>query len=366
MARWVGPPPLLIAATVLGVLVAPQVSQADEPHRPVGVAQHGQANPLGEQLAGSRLGDGARVPAGTTGRPSSTPTSTPTADKPKVAKPVVKKPSAKKPGKSGSIAPRLLGVATFNEYRALSVADARADALSVTSRKGVSIVGWQEGMDDGPVYAMLAQHGWATKRDTSRRGARELAVSWRRSRFELVGSALHRLARGVGQGEGQFPFGDRYALRVTLRDRASGQLVSVINTHLPQAVEDLDHPGHWQATKNSARAHRQLDRLTEIWDRAPGRWVIGTGDYNVDARADLAAGSARGVAGTFSGVATSSYSLLGFGDLAPTHPVTGRYIDYVHVADSDLDRGRVTVLGHRTVNGLNSDHRPLLAWLRLT
>ena len=42
---------------------------------------------------------------------------------------------------------------------------------------------------------------------------------------------------------GRYPFGDRYAIRVTLRDRDTGELISVLDTHLPQAIENLDKPG---------------------------------------------------------------------------------------------------------------------------
>ncbi len=360
MPRWAGPPPLLLAATLLGLLIAPAVSQADEGRAPS--ARQVVAQPLDEtsppvQPSASRL-DEARGPA------APTASAAPRAKAPQAKDSQAKAPQAR--ARVSAPAPQQIGVATFNQYRPLTTAQAREDAMAITSRPGISIVGWQEGYDDGPVYQLLARKGWATKRSTISKSARELAVSWRRDRFALVSSSLHRLVRGVGEGEGRYPFGDRHALRVTLRERSSGELISVINTHLPQAVEDLARPGQWRPTKNSARAHRQLDRLARIWDRAPGRWVVGTGDYNVDARADARVRTPGGVARTFAGIARSSYAVLGFGDVRPTHPYSGRYVDYVHVAQSNLRKERVKILGHGTLNGLHSDHRPLLVWLKLT
>jgi len=347
VARWAGPPPLLIAATVLGVVIAPAVSQADE-----GTSageQHGSRT-----TASATLASGGRLAS-----PSAPSSQEPSPD----PEPENGKPSS---GRERAVAPQLLGVATFNEFRQLTVGQARADALELTSRKGVGIIGWQEGYGFGPVYSLLKRKGWDTKRFGPDKSERELAVSWRRSRFALVGAILHRVAGGVDDVVGRYPFGDRFVLRVTLRERSTGREISVINTHLPQAIEDLDRPGRWRETFNAAAARNQLERMTAIWRRAPGRWVVGTGDYNFDARSDARERPRDGISRSYAGTAVSTYALAGFGDVRPTHPVSDRFIDYVHVAKSDLDADRVSVLGHRTLNGLNSDHRPLIAWLKLS
>ena len=111
-------------------------------------------------------------------------------------------------------------------------------------------------------------------------------MSWRRADFKFVGADQRMVAKGVSDESGRYPFDDRYAIRVTLRDRDTHELISMLNTHLPQAIENLDKPGHWRPTYNSARARLQLTRMARMWDRAPGRWVVGTGDYNVDAGAE--------------------------------------------------------------------------------
>ncbi|WP_323792549.1 hypothetical protein [Nocardioides sp.] len=350
MPRWAGPPPLLIAATVLGLLIAPAVSHADagdsDPSRPAAAATLAVAEPAAPPVA----------------TPAATPTASPSIDGTPAPEPV-EAPAAKK---APEIASRTIGVATFNQYVDLTTAEATADALALTARDTVSIVGWQEGFSAGPVYQRLVQEGWATKRYVATKGARELAVSWRKDEFALVGSALHKLADGVAEGSGLYPFGTRYALRVTLRDRASGEKISVINTHLPQRVENLDDPGTWNTNKNAIRASRQLDGLAGIWASAPGRWVVGTGDYNIAALADQRARNAGGIVSAYAGIARSSYSVLGFAGLLATHPTSKRFIDYVHVAAPALREGRIELLRQRTPRGLTSDHRPLLVRMRLS
>jgi hypothetical protein len=348
--RWAGPPPLLIAVTVLGILIAPAVSSAEDGGDPAG----------GERAVLTTADALSPTPTPTPDLPTPTPT-------PEVPTTVAPERRAEEPAARVEVVePRSVGVATFNHYNALTTEEQLADALALTSRPAVSVVGWQEGYTSGPVYQALAERGWATRRYVAKMGMRELAVSWRRAEFTLVDSSIHRLADGVGDADGLYPFGDRYGLRVTLRDRASGELLTVINTHLPQRIEDLERPGTWRSTKNARRAFNQLERLAEIWGRSPGRWVVGTGDYNIAALADMRARNRGGVARAYADVARSSYSLLGFDGLEATHPTSGRYIDYVHVSRRELRSGRVTPLGQRTIDGLASDHRPLLVRLRLS
>jgi endonuclease/exonuclease/phosphatase family metal-dependent hydrolase len=272
---------------------------------------------------------------------------------------------AKPPTRGGETLARrdLIGVVTMNRYIGLSEPEAREDALAVAAQPGADIIGWQEAWNSGPVFRTLRQHGWETKRFPS--SAKELAVSWRRSKFELVSATARRVAYGVEGASARYPFGNRYVVRVTLRHRASGRLLSVIDTHLPRMSEDPARPGRWGTTKNAAKARFALERMQKTWELAPGRWVVGTGDYNFDARADQRIGLPGAPAQSLGKVASSSYSVLGIGDLPPTHPDTDRYIDYVHAAKSDLRSGDLKFLSQRAVTGLNSDHRPLLVRLAL-
>ena len=139
----------------------------------------------------------------------------------------------------------------------------------------------------------------------------------------------------------------------------------MLDTHLPHASEDLDRPGTWTATKNAVRSRNALRQLAQAWTSSPGRWVIGTGDYNFDARSDVAKRPAGGPVTEYAGKALSSYAALGPGSVQPTHPYSGRFLDYVHVRKTDLDAGRARFAGQRTLNGLNSDHRPLIVWITL-
>jgi len=326
--RWAGPPPLLVLATVLAFVLAPVFSGSDTTHANEGSdgVQASLASDVVQQIP----------PIG-----------------------------AKPPARAGQVIERrdLLGVVTMNQFRELSLEEAREDAMFVTSRTGVDVVGWQESQRFGPVFAALRQRDWATRRFPF--GANELAISWRRSEFEYVSSSSRLVAYGVDQVAGRYPFGHRYIIRVTLRHRETGRLLSVLDTHLPQKIEDLDRPGRWTTTSNAARARYQLERMTREWHQAPGRWVIGTGDYNFDAVADAEVGLVKAPAKALASVATSSYAVLGDRGLLPTHPPTGRYIDYVHAANSDLRAGHIEFLGQRIFAGLNSDHRPLLVWLAL-
>ena len=186
------------------------------------------------------------------------------------------------------LAPIDVGVASMNMFRQLSSAHALQDARKLTSRRGVDVVGWQEAEDFGGVLHDLP--GWQTKTYPYSGENSELAISWRSSRFRLVSADQKRVAYGVSSSEGRYPFGNRLVAQVTLADRETGRLLTVINVHLPQKIEDFQHhPGHWTDTKNAFRARNQLQRLTAIWGQAQGRWVIGTGDFNFDARADKAA-----------------------------------------------------------------------------
>ena len=152
---------------------------------------------------------------------------------------------------------------------------------------------------------------------------------------------------------------------MTLADRETGRLLTVINVHLPQKIEDFQHhPGHWTDTKNAFRARNQLQRLTAIWGQAQGRWVIGTGDFNFDARADKVARPAGGPTRALRATAVSSYDELGLG-VEPTFPENDRNIDYVWADRGDYRSGRIDFAGQWVLSGFNSDHRPLLTELVL-
>lgn len=334
--RWAGPPPLLILVTLTGLAVAPF---------------------LGDEPAAS----------------SATLASSPAVVSPRVVEPQVVHPKVVHPPARGGQAAsgmrpvRLkqvaVGVASMNMYRKLTGAQAAADARALTRRPGLDIVGWQEADRYGAVLHALP--GWDTKTFPFGKRNSELAVSWRASEFRLVSANQRQVAYGVSARMGRYPFGNRLVAVVTLEHRDTGRRLTVVNAHLPQAIENLDRPGRWTATINAFRARNQLARIASIWRDAPGRWIVGTGDYNFDAVADARhrlAGAPRRALGD---TAVSSYRRLGH-DVAPTFPENGRRIDYVWADRKAEAEGRMRFTGHWVVGGMNSDHNALVAQLLLS
>jgi hypothetical protein len=259
--------------------------------------------------------------------------------------------------------PLHVGVASFNMFRKNTASEARHDALRVTGRSHVDVVGWQEAERFGHVLRSIP--GWRTETFRDGRGASELAVSWRASEWRLVRSHVRIAARGVTGDEGLHPMGNRQIASVTLADRDTGRELTVLDVHLPQAIEDLDHLGHWRPTLNAGRAGVELHRIAETWRRMPGRWVVSTGDYNFDADGDRRQRPRGGPRDVVGRVAVSSYMALGTGN-APTFPENGRHIDYVWVDRKAYDDGRIRFAGQSTLGHLYSDHNSLLARLTLS
>ncbi|MDI6910630.1 hypothetical protein [Nocardioides sp.] len=349
--RWAGPPPLLLVATLIGFLVAPLVDHQPEPVAPAQTAAHVTA--VGASGAGLTV-----APAG------------PRAD---VAPPPRQRVLTTAPARGGHTAAsgvrpvRLkrvhIGVASMNMYRKLSPAQAAHDARRLTRRRGVDVVGWQEADRFGRVLHALP--GWDTKTFPFGRRNSEIAVSWRRSEFALVTARQRQVALGVSWREGRYPFGNRMVGVVTLRHRDTGRLLTVVNAHLPQAIEDLSRPGRWTPTINAYRARNQLARIAATWRTAPGRWVVGTGDYNFDARADARHRPVGGPRRALADTAVSSYQALGT-DVAPTFPSNGRRIDYVYVDRAAYRAQQMRFAGQWVVGGFASDHNALLTRLVLS
>ena len=106
--------------------------------------------------------------------------------------------------------------------------------------------------------------------------------------------------------------------------------------------------------------------MTREWKHAPGRWVVGTGDYNVDARVDARLGLPGGPLAELGDLAVPSYARLGIQGLRPTHPPTGR-LDRLRLRQALGPRAtdRVRFVSQRVLGNLLSDHNALLARLEL-
>lgn len=340
--RWAGPPPLLLLATVLALVAVPFVDDGGS-------------------------GAATLVSAPRADR-SAAPGPSPRSVEPRVVVPPRELPRAQAGRAGRGVAPvrpkpLTVGVATANMFRKLSVAEARQDALRVTGRRSVDVVGWQEADRFGRVLRRLP--GWSTQ--TFRNGHRpsELAISWRTADWRLVGARDRVVAAGVPEDVGQHPFGDRQIVAVTLEHRETGRQLTVLDVHLPQAIEDLDHLGHWRPTLNAGRARSQLRRIAASWPVDHRPWVVATGDFNFDADGDRRQRPADGPRAVVGRVAVSSYMALGTGT-GPTFPGNGRHIDYVWVDRRGYADRRVRFAGQSTLGGLHSDHNSLLARLVLS
>jgi hypothetical protein len=352
---WAGPPPLLLLATLVGLLVAPFVDDDASPQAVAEVSAH------------SSPSSAPATAPGATPTPATDPTP---ADPPGPGDPRLERPRVP-PTRGGAafrgvaplqLRPVTVGVATANMFRKLSTSEARADADRLVSDDRIDVIGWQEADSFPGVLHSLP--GFASQTFPWGKGSSEVAVSWRRSEFTLASAHRTKVAVGVGSTEGRYPFGNRLVAVVTLRHRETGRLLTVVDTHLPQKIEDLSWPGHWAETLNAGRARHQLTAIRKLWAAARGRWVVGTGDYNFDARADARVRLPNAPREALAGTARSSFQVLGLPS-TPTHQPGDRYIDYVWADEQGLRDGEIRFLGQRVVRGLNSDHNAVVARLSL-
>ncbi|NYG53886.1 hypothetical protein [Nocardioides perillae] len=262
-----------------------------------------------------------------------------------------------------------LGVVSFNAYRHLPRARARADWQRLTARDDVDLVGWQEAKS--PAFRALAPRyrarGFETWRWPDPDGPISLAFSWRPAVLTLLDVDVEKVHRGGYPRETDDPFPARWVVTAQFRHRGTGLAVTLLNTHVNQGIETGDG---FADNLNARFARRHLARLAALWPTAPGDVVVGTGDYNFDHVDDRDARPVGGIARRFAGRATSSYDALGLEGLLPTRRT--RWIDYVWLADRTLRRraggrwtGTAQFARHRVLSGYASDHRPVLARVRL-
>jgi len=298
-------------------------------------------------------GDGDPTPSELrTSSPTGEPTSTPAEETPDAQGGMVTSGPAD-----------VVGVASYNVFCCRSEGDLAADLRRLTSRDDVDVVGWQETDEIAGLFPALEAQGWSTRFFTD--GGQENAISWRRSTFALVDSRSVLVHRGADAPDTPQPFPDRYVTSVVLRHRASGERLTVFDTHVNQYVENLADPGTWRNNINAVRAKDHLEAFADLWRRADTRWVVGTGDLNFDYRAEARVRPVRGISATLGAVAESSYQALGLRGLPPTHRLSGRWIDYVLAGRDALEEGRMAFRSQRALDGYGSDHRPLVVRLEL-
>ena len=193
-----------------------------------------------------------------------------------------------------------------------------------------------------------------------------MPILWRSDKFSLVGNDWFEVAPATyvgSQGAGPSTIRPRYVVRLRLRDKVTGRIIWILNTHFVPTVEGPD--GRRNSNERRTRLYaRHMSGLLGIIDKIRneegGGLVFVAGDFNVNYRKDKIAQdpifpyAALGTRGY-----RSSYNRLG-------EPATGthvldngfdqRLIDYVNFKPSR----RVIPTGQRIIRGMNSDHRPLI------
>jgi len=271
------------------------------------------------------------------------------------------------------VAPRLegrlvdtIGVASFNAWRLLGRAGAKADWDRITGNPDIDLIGWQESKSQiwADLYPDYRARGWETWYWPDVDGPRSVALSWRAKTFELLDVGFTKVHNGGHPSETDAPFPARWVVEASLRHRESGLLVTVLNTHVNQTIET----GHgWEENLNAEMARIHYRTLARMYDEAEGDVVIGTGDYNWDYADDSTYLPEGGISRTVAPHARSSYAALGLDGVAPTQGT--RWIDYVWLAKASVRHrdgsGTAQFARHRSLSGFASDHSPLLARIRL-
>lgn len=253
-------------------------------------------------------------------------------------------------------------IASFNALYTLGWRARSRDAARLAGRSTVSVIGWQEADRNTRQFDQLVDLGWDTVQDP--RHGRELAVSWRRDTWSLESSSVTKMHDGTPPEQSPHPGPARFVQLVTLRHLDTDTTLTVVNTHLNHRIEDWQRrPGRPTRWANARKSRRHLEAMAPMWSSVPGNYVVGTGDYNVDARADRRVRAEGFPFDRFRGLAVASYAALGT-DVRRTHRHSRRHIDYVHLATDD-HRTDAAFLSHRVLGGFRSDHRPIVARIAL-
>lgn len=255
------------------------------------------------------------------------------------------------------------GVATFNVLKYRAARKVRRDMLRLSRRRDISVIGWQEAEGRRSVLARMRGRGWQTMR--FRGPAAELPISWRTREFTLVSAAQHRMHRG--RHRVTHPFPARYVTRVTLRHKVTGRTMTVLNTHVNHRTTQPRHPGRWRRGVNAALARRHLAQLARMWLNSPGRYVVGTGDFNIDYRADRKRRPRGGPARAFHGRAVANWAALGTRGVPRTIRSRGsrRLYDTVYASHRSVASGWLRFTGQRVLRRYRSDHLPVVVRFRL-
>lgn len=263
-------------------------------------------------------------------------------------------------------------VATANLYTRLPWPAAQADLDRLAS--GADLIGLNEVTPERArqIAAWTAQRtGWELVRPT------DVRSRWSGSNAVLVRTrTFDTLQRGVVFGSRAsmrgYRIDSRWITWVQLREKRSGRPLVYLQTHMDAAVEHNGRPRGNAAprVRNNVQYMSTLSRMVQAFQT--NHEVLVGGDWNVDARADrqvqhpqlpftrLEARNQAARPGL-----RSTYSLLGFGVPPTSRYAGGRWIDYLAIWTRPEDEAKAVVTGHQVLTGVNSDHNPLVATVRL-
>lgn len=252
---------------------------------------------------------------------------------------------------------RTVGIASVNINRYMGVPNIDHDRRAMLLRKDVDIIGWQEADPNPHFFDRYRSKGWGTINNTKTAG---VAFSWKRKTFEFVNNRMRRL-HGAHHGSPTTTWRARYAQILTLRHRKTGQKMVFVNAHILPYIEDLTNPGTPRDNLNARVATKAISKVAKVFSKSRNATVIGTGDFNWDYLGDSQQRSPNFVLGQVGRYAQSSYEQLGTTGLIPTLG-NRRFVDYVFLGRNSPAK----FVSHASLSGFRSDHRPLIAKVRLT
>lgn len=173
--------------------------------------------------------------------------------------------------------------------------------------QGATVVAFNE-MGSRDLAALLKEHpGWVAVQSIPKGDRRRAPIAYRDDTWEYVEHQIRLLSsRDVTTKVGRLavPSGNRYATILTLRHKATGVVVTFISYH---SIAHMNVGGHFGWTGKGPKVllalrnkianpaitvYKQgMGNLEEVAneERAKGRYVVGEGDWNFGAQADLAA-----------------------------------------------------------------------------
>jgi len=220
------------------------------------------------------------------------------------------------------------------------------------------LAGLQEVLNDqlADLRDTLKEYSWyGVGRDDGKKAGEFAALCYRTSRFIKVDGAYFWLSKtpDLPGSKSWHTACTRIVTWLMLRDRQSGQLFFIFNTH-------FDHASEEARVESAKLLRKQIDGITS------GRPVIVCGDFNSTssdtAYKILTNKSAPGFLVDTRGslpdtIKEPSYSFIGF----PFHPVEGNLIDFIFTRNMHDWKVKTYHIITDNLNGLYpSDHLPVL------